>query len=129
MSFWFLSTSAIAAAFLFFVGGIFVGLLLASVLFSPAGMEKRIMSAIKTFADKVNEKLNGLATAVDGVVEDVAFLKETIQKLQDSAGTVTPEDQALLDALEQRVGDLSSKVSDLDAQTAKPVEPPPTPEG
>lgn len=86
-----------------------------------------IMSAISDFNAKVSASFDKLGTAVDGVVADVAFLKDQIAKLQNSPGTITPEDQATLDALQARADALSAKVSDLDAATDSSAVPTPTP--
>lgn len=101
-------------------------------------MEKRIMSAIsdwkeavdKTF-DEIDTKLDTASTKLTGLTDDVAFLKETIEKLQTNPGPITPEDQALLDAAQARVNALSAKAAAvstaleaLDAATERPVAPP-----
>jgi len=98
------------------------------------------MSQISEYVDRVNAKfdeigasVDGIVTSVTGVSGDVDFLKKTIADLQASAGKVTPEDQALLDALEARVGGMSTRVSGvkdalatLDAATEEPPTPPTT---
>lgn len=101
-------------------------------------MEKRIMSAIsdwkeavdKTF-DEIDTKLDTANTKLTGLTDDVAFLKETIEKLQTNPGPITPEDQALLDAAQARVNSLSAKAAAvataleaLDAATERPPAPP-----
>lgn len=94
-------------------------------------MECRIMSAISVYSERVNAKLDNFATSVDGLVSDVAFLKAKITALQNSTGTVTAEDQALLDSLENRIGALATKIGVLDSETdsslnpVPPVEPTP----
>lgn len=87
-------------------------------------MECRIMSKISEFSDRVNTKFNEIGTAVDGIVDDVAFLKEKIEELQNNPGPISPEDQATLDALEARVGTTSERVAALDAATARPPAAP-----
>jgi len=47
----------------------------------------------------------------------VTELKRLIKQLQDSAGGVTPEDQATIDAIEARIGALAAKTKGLDDQT------------
>lgn len=89
------------------------------------------MSAISVYSERVNAKLDNFATSVDGLVSDVAFLKAKITALQNSTGTVTAEDQALLDSLENRIGALATKIGVLDSETdsslnpVPPVEPTP----
>jgi len=86
-------------------------------------MENRIMSAISDFGNAVNAKFDELGTAVDGVAADVDFLKAEIKKLQDNPGPISPEDQAILDGIQTRVGGLSDKVKALDAATENPPTP------
>jgi len=69
-------------------------------------------------------------TSVNGVAGDVDRLKATIKQLQDSAGTVTPEDQALLDKSEAAVNSLASRMAgvkeamaSLDAATEEAPTP------
>ncbi len=100
-------------------------------------MEKRIMDAITNYATSVNAAFDEIDTAVTaageqltGLVDDVAFLKETIDKLQNSPGTLTPEDQALLDAAQARTGGLVTRfgafkdaITALNAATERPATP------
>src|SRR5574342_265222 len=65
----------------------------------------QIMSAISDYAaavnasyDEIDASQTALETAVTGVADDVAYQKDGIDKLQNSPGQITPEDQALLDA-------------------------------
>lgn len=105
-------------------------------------MEQRLMSAISDYVARVEAKfteieggLTGLETAVTGVADDVAFLKETIEQLQNNPGPISPADQALLDAAEARLATLSTRttaakdaLATVDAATNRPPPPPP-PEG
>ncbi len=91
-------------------------------------------TAIEQYAAKVDEAFTAIGASVDGIVTSVAGvsgdvdrLKATIKALQDSAGTVTAEDQALLDKSEAAVNALSSRVASvkdalaaLDAATEEP---------
>ncbi len=81
------------------------------------------MSAISDYAEKVNAAFDSIATSIDGVVADVAGLKKVIEDLQNSPGTITPEDQKLLDDALARATALSDKVKALDEATP----PAPTP--
>jgi len=73
--------------------------------------------AIQAFAGRVNTFLDAIGTSVDGIQGDVTELKRLIKQLQDSAGGVTPEDQATIDAIEARIGALAAKTKGLDDQT------------
>ena len=96
------------------------------------------MSVIQDYAARVDEaftaigaSVDSIVTSVTGVSGDVARLKALIEQLQNSAGTVTPEDQALLDKSEAAVSSLSARIknvsdslSALDAATEEPPAPP-----
>lgn len=80
---------------------------------------KNIMSKIGDFAAAVaahNEKIDA---AVTGLTADVADLKGQIEALQASSGTVTPEDQALLDAIEGKLAAVADKLAALDDTTTQ----------
>lgn len=102
--------------------------------------QRNIMSAISEYAgrvqahlDNISSAVDGLGTAVAGVGKDVLWLKDKIAELQNSNGGISPEDQALLDAIEARVGTLAINVGavataaqQLDAATdSAPPAPPP----
>lgn len=83
------------------------------------------MSKISEFGIVVNTRFDELATAVDGVVADVEFLKKEIERLQTNPGPISAEDQAILDSIQSRADQLSEKVKALDAATEQPLPPPP----
>lgn len=87
--------------------------------------EVRIMSAISDYAGKVNTAFDEIGASVDGIVGDIAGLKKKIDDLQNSPGTITPEDQKLLDDIQARAVAVAEKVKALDEATENPVEPPP----
>lgn len=82
----------------------------------------KIMSAISDFKAKQDAHNAVMDAAVDGLVTDVSGLKDQITTFQNSAGKITPEDQALLDAIEVRTGAIADKLAALDAETP-PVVP------
>lgn len=82
-----------------------------------------IMSAISDFATKMNEHNTKVDAAVDGLTADIKTLNDKITELQNSAGTISPEDQAILDELEARGAAVSAKLAALDALTP-PAAPP-----
>lgn len=84
---------------------------------------EKIMSKISDFADRMAEHNNAVDAAVDGLTQDVKTLNDKITALQASAGSITPEDQALLDAIEARATSISAKLTALDAMTPPPVPP------
>ena len=95
------------------------------------------MSAISDYEAKVDAAFVAIGSTVDTIVTlvgnvggDVDRLKALIKQLQDSAGTVTPEDQALLDKSEAAVNALSGKmtgVKDALAALDAATEEAPTP--
>lgn len=104
-----------------------------------AELKETIMSVLSDFVNRVDAKFTTISDAVDGIVtsqtgvtSDIAGLKALILQLQNSPGGITPEDQALLDALEAKINTTSDKVAAtaaalaaLDAETAE--VPTPTP--
>ena len=76
---------------------------------------EHIMSAISDFAAKQNAFNDQMDTAVSGLTDDVKSLNDQIAELQASAGTVTPEDQALLDGITTRAQGIADKLAALDA--------------
>lgn len=88
--------------------------------------EQRIMSKISEFAEKQNAFNDRVDAAVTGLQGDIQALNDKITELQNSPGQITPEDQALLDAIQTRSEGIAAKVEALDALTP-PVVPPPVP--
>lgn len=92
--------------------------------------EQKIMSAIQQFAAKQTAFNEQIGTAIAGIQGDIHGLNDKITALQNSPGTITPEDQALLDGLEAAGKTLADKLSALDALTPPvvPVATQPTPD-
>lgn len=86
-------------------------------------LERKIMSAISDFAAKQNAFNDRMDAAVAGLQGDVKTLNDQIAALQATQGQITPEDQALLDQIEQRGDAIATKLEALDALT--PPTPPP----
>lgn len=82
------------------------------------------MSKISDFSDAVTAHLDRQDAAVAGLQGDVANLEAQIEALQNSTGEISPEDQALLDAIQNRAGSIADKLDALDALTP-PVAPTP----
>jgi DNA anti-recombination protein RmuC len=97
---------------------------------------KEIMSAISDFAakqkafnDRQDAAIDSLVASSTGLTGDVADLKALIEKLQNSPGEISPEDQATLDELSTRAESTATKaegvaaaLKTLDEQT--PPAPP-----
>lgn len=94
-------------------------ILLAAILYT----RDQIMSKISEFSDRVNAAFGSIDQAVTGVSADVQSLKAEIEKLQNTPGDISPEDQAILDGIEAKVNDVAGKLTALDGLTT-----PPTPE-
>lgn len=82
------------------------------------------MNAIQTFAANVKTSFDKIGQSVDGIVADIDNLKKKIDELQNSPGTLTPEDQASLDAIQAQANTLSEKLAALDAATESAPTPP-----
>lgn len=82
------------------------------------------MSKISEFADKQNAFNDRVDAAVTGLVADVQSLNDKITELQNTQGGITPEDQALLDAIEERSAAIATKLEALDALTPPAVPTP-----
>jgi peptidoglycan hydrolase CwlO-like protein len=85
----------------------------------------QLMSAISDFAARQTAFNGRIDAAVTGLQGDVKFLQDKIDELQNSAGQITPEDQALLDDIDARADAVATKLEALDALT--PPTPPATP--
>lgn len=82
---------------------------------------QNLMSAVSEFATKQNAFNDQIDTAINGLVGDVSGLKDLIAQLQSTQGTITPEDQALLDQIQARTEQIASRLTDLDNQTPPAV--------
>ncbi len=84
----------------------------------------------KTFNERQGKAIDEAVVSVGEIATDVKTLNDKIDALQASAGTVTPEDQALIDELEATGDQLATRteavataLKGLDALTP-PVVPP-----
>lgn len=82
------------------------------------------MSAISDFAAKQAAFNARMDTAIADLQGDVQALNDQIAKLQATSGTITAEDQALLDGITERSSTIADKLDALDALTP-PVVPAP----
>lgn len=74
-------------------------------------MEKKIMSKISDWVGTVGPKLDSIQTGLDAV-------QALVEQLQNSAGEITPEDQALLDQIETKVNALAADANSVPAPPA-----------
>lgn len=79
---------------------------------------------IVEYAAKQNAFTDRVDSAVTGLIADVEELNRQIKALQDNPGAITPEDQAILDALTARGQTVAEKLEALDALTPPPTPPP-----
>ena len=75
------------------------------------------MEAIQSFATRVNQSFERISAAVTAVAADIDGLKQKIEALQSSPGTLTPEDQAALDEIEAAVNATATRLDALDQAT------------
>ena len=80
-----------------------------------------IMSAISDFVTKQKTFNDAISAGIDDISDDIKGLNAKIDALQNSAGTITPEDQASLDELQAAGQALADRVKAVDELT------PPTP--
>jgi hypothetical protein len=80
-----------------------------------------LMSAISDFAAKQSAFNADVSADLDAIQTAIAALNATITQLQNSPGTVTPADQALIDKLVTDGAALATKADTLAGKT------PPTP--
>lgn len=79
------------------------------------------MSAISDFTDKMNAFFVRQNAAMADLQGDIDNLTAQIKALQDSAGAITPSDQALLDGIQIRAQAVSDKLDALDNLTPPPA--------
>ena len=72
---------------------------------------------IAAFVAAVSDYVTQINVSVDGIQGDVDGLKKALEDIQNSPGTLSPEDQASLDAALTAVGAIATKVQALDDAT------------
>lgn len=85
------------------------------------------MPGVKDFVLAQNAFNDRQDAAIGGLTADVAGLKAEIERLQNTPGPITPEDQALLDSIQARADGIATRLEALDAQTEARPEPPTEP--
>ncbi len=80
------------------------------------------MSQITDWAAKEQANLDSISKTLDGIVAGIAALDVLIQNFQNSPGTLSPSDQAALDAIVASSGNLVTKSA---AISVTPPTPPP----
>jgi hypothetical protein len=83
-----------------------------------------LMSAVSDFAARQTTFNDRLTAAISGVAADVAALNAKIEELQNTPGSISDEDQVLLDELQTRGEALATALEAVDNLT-----PPPPPIG
>ncbi len=82
-------------------------------------LEDKIMSKITDFAATTQANFTAIQTSLDGITAGIANLDALITQLQNSPGTLSPADQAALDAIQQASADLVTKAQAI--STAPPA--------
>lgn len=72
-------------------------------------MEKRIMSKIGDWANRVEPKLDSIQTGLDE-------LQKMVEDFQNSPGDLSPEDQAALDRIEAKTNALATDAGSIPAK-------------
>jgi len=78
---------------------------------------------IAAFVSKMNDYVTAIGADIDDMVAKAGALQDTITTLQNSAGQVTPEDQALIDQAQSQVAALVDKADAADGKTPPPPPP------
>ncbi len=76
-----------------------------------------VTESLKAFGDAMKAYQTKDQQDVDAITALIAALNAKIKELQDSAGTLTPEDQALLDSIQADGLTLEGKLDALAATT------------
>lgn len=82
------------------------------------------MTAVSDFSNAMSAFFTRQDAAMADLQGDFDNLNAQIAALQASQGTLTPEDQALLDGIQAKASSVSDKLDALDALT--PPKAPPT---
>lgn len=72
------------------------------------------MSAISDYTVKAKAFFDQVSAALDDIKTEIQSLNDKITQLQNSPGTITPEDQVLLDAAQAQSQALVTKAQALD---------------
>lgn len=80
-------------------------------------------AAISKYVEAANQFNERQEKAEAGIRADVEAQAALIKTLQESAGQITPEDQATLDLLQARNEAVTKKLEALDALNPPPVAP------
>lgn len=86
-------------------------------------MERKVMSAITDWAAKEQADLDAISGTLDGVVTGIKALDDKITALQSSPGTLSAEDQAALDAIQQASKALVAKSQAISVTPPAPPAP------
>jgi hypothetical protein len=86
--------------------------------------EQHLMSQITDWAASEGANLQTISTTLDGVVTGIAALNKLITDFQNSPGTLSPSDQAALDAIQSQSAALVTQAGAISVSA-----PVPTPDG
>jgi hypothetical protein len=82
-------------------------------------------AAIQAYAAATKPVLDSLIAALNAIATGVTNLDTLITTLQNSPGTITPDDQATLDAAQAEVVQLQTIVSNINTTPPGQAVPPP----
>lgn len=81
-------------------------------------------AAINAFAAAEKTVLDSLVTALNGIATGVKALDDLITTLQNSTGTISPADQATLDAMQTQSKAILAQVAAINTAPPGTVIPP-----
>jgi hypothetical protein len=88
-------------------------------------MEKKIMSKITDIESAQKAYFDEMGVIVDNIASDVKLLNDKLTAIQNSPGTLSPEDQASLDSGLGLVKGLRDRLKTLDDMTPPDASIPP----
>ena len=83
--------------------------------------QEKLMSQITDWAAQEQQSLDAISSTLDSIVAGVAALDTLINNFQNSPGTLSPSDQAALDAIQASSKTLVAKVQAISVNP--PVAP------
>lgn len=80
---------------------------------------EKIMAKVQELGDQITAQLDRIHAGIVGVGRDVAWLKEQLSQLPSD--DLTPQGQAILTSIVERVTQMAGTVEELDSATVPPT--------
>lgn len=79
--------------------------------------KEQIMTKVQETADRMEALFAEQKAGLEDIQGDIKFLTDKIAEIQNSPGTLSPEDQAALDAMEAKAAEVTNNIKTLASQT------------